>query len=195
MNFLGHLLVSGEDPLVITGNFMGDAVKGRDLSHYPPRVQKGLRMHRAIDTFTDNHALALRGRERLRSHAGKYAGVVLDIFIDHALASQWAQVHPGPEDLRHFAQRMYGLLTAHAPRMPERTRGMLSYMVQHDWLTSYAHIDGIARALQGLSTRPPGGSVMVGAERLLEEHLHEYRSEGLELLADLRQHLQHHDQG
>lgn len=195
MNFLGHLLVSGNDPLVITGNFMGDAVKGRDLSAHPGRIQEGLRMHRTIDTFTDNHAIALQGRERLRQHCGKYAGVALDLFIDHALASQWKEASGETGSLEAYARRMYALLGAHAHLMPERTRRMLHYMQQGDWLSSYARIDGIARALSGLAGRVPGGSVLVGAERVLTEHLDEYRSEGLDLLGRLRQHLQPHGQG
>ena len=40
MNFLGHLYLSGTDPLVMVGNFMGDAVKGRDLSRFEPRLER-----------------------------------------------------------------------------------------------------------------------------------------------------------
>lgn len=190
MNFLGHLLVSGDDPLVITGNFMGDAVKGRDLSLHAERVQAGIRMHRAIDTFTDNHPLTLRGRERLRAHAGKYAGVALDLFYDHVLAAQWQAVSPEP--LHRFAQRIYALLEAHRDLMPERTRVMLTHMVKGDWLLSYAHIEGTGRALAALAGRVPGGQRLRGAETVLVEHIDAYRREGLAFLGELRQHLASH---
>src|SRR5690606_34877755 len=168
MNFLGHLLVSGEAPLVIVGNFMADAVKGRDLSSWSAGLRKGIRMHRRIDSFTDNHPLTLQGRERLRAHAGKYAGVALDLFYDHALAVSWHRLSEEP--LADFAQRMYGLLERHAHLMPARTQYMLPHMVRNDWLTSYATIPGLARALNGLAARVPGGEALSGAEQVLLAH-------------------------
>lgn len=185
MNFLGHLVLSGTDPLVITGNFMADAVKGRDLSSHPEGIQRGIRLHRRIDTFTDQHALTLRGRERLRPHCGKFAGVALDMFYDHCIASTWNDT----EDLASFARRSYAVLQAHAHLMPERTRYMLPYMVQRDWLSSYARIEGIADALSGLARRVTNGSRLVGAERVFAAHRDAYIGECSAFLQDLRTHL------
>lgn len=187
MNFLGHLLLSGDDPLVITGNFMADAVKGRDLSGHLEGVQRGLRMHRAIDSFTDQHALTLAGRERLRAHCGKFAGVALDLFYDHCIAATWTEHHPEP--LAHFAQRMYRLLEGNAHLMPDRTRRMLPYMVAGDWLTTYAQVDGLARALSGLGNRVPHGAALVGAEHVLIAHRALYIAECSSFLRALRTHL------
>lgn len=55
MNFLAHLHLSPGGDLVRVGNFMADAVKGRDLSAYPDELAHGIRLHRAIDQFTDAH--------------------------------------------------------------------------------------------------------------------------------------------
>lgn len=192
MNFLGHLFVSGNRPLVIVGNFMADAVKGRDLSEWAPDLQKGIRMHRRIDSFTDNHPLTLKGRERLRGHCGKYAGVALDLFYDHAIARRWDLLSNEP--LEAFTGRMYDLLQAHSHLMPDRTRHMLPYMVRNDWLTSYAHVEGIARALRGLSTRVPGGEVLVGAEAILLDHHDEFEEECLRFLPELEKHLAQHEE-
>ena len=187
MNFLGHLFVSGNRPLVITGNFMADAVKGRDLSHWSPGLQAGIRMHRRIDSYTDNHPLTLKGRERLRGHCGKYAGVALDLFYDHAIAKHWDRLSDEP--LETFARRMYALLQAHSHLMPAATRHMLPYMVKNDWLTSYARVEGIARALKGLSGRVPGGQALLGAEVVLQAHHAAFEEECLQFLPDLEMHL------
>lgn len=189
MNFLGHLVVSGNDPLVITGNFMADAVKGRDLSSHPDGIQRGIRLHRRIDTYTDQHPITLRGRERLRTHCGKFAGVALDIFYDHCIARTWT----GEESLHAFCHRSYSTLQHHEHLMPERTRRMLPYMIAGDWLGSYASIDGIAAALDGLARRVPHGHVLVGAERVLAAHLSEYVGECSAFLRDLRTHLSRED--
>lgn len=187
MNFLGHLLVSGTEPLTIVGNFMADGVKGRDLSRYGKKLQEGIRMHRHIDTFTDNHALTLQGRERLRDHCGKYAGVALDLFYDHAIASNWDSIHA--EHLPRFEQRMYALLNANAHLMPERAQRMLPYMVRDKWLSSYATYAGIGHALLGLSSRVPGGQVLAGAESILKEHEAEFEDECLRFIPLLKNHL------
>ncbi len=188
MNFLGHLYLSGSEPLVIVGNFMADAVKGRDLSRFPGGLEQGIRLHRAIDHFTDSHPLQRAGRERLRTHAGRYAGVVMDLFYDHLLASDWHRWHPDP--LPDYARRMYALLHQHQALLPERTLGMLPHMVQGDWLNSYAQIEGLGRALNGLAGRVPEGHVMRGAEKVLLEHEALYRSEFERFLPELRTALQ-----
>ena len=184
MNFLGHLFLSGNEPLVIVGNFMADAVKGRDLSRFPAEVERGIRLHRAIDHHTDEHPLQRAGRERLRSYAGRYSGVVMDLFYDHLLASTWHRWHTEP--LPIFAQRMYALLNAHRDLMPERTQAMVPYMVSGDWLTSYARVEGMARALHGLSRRVPEGHVMSGAEQVLLDHYALFSDEFERFLPELR---------
>lgn len=186
MNYLGHLVLSGDDPLVITGNFMADAVKGRDLARFGPGIERGIRLHRAIDVFTDDHAVSLSGRERLRSHAGRYAGVVLDLFYDHLLAASWDQ--HAEEPLDRFSRRMYQVLGANHHHLPERTRHMLPYMVRGDWLTSYARIEGLARALEGLSRRAVNGTAMKGAERVLVENYPAYRAEFSVFFAAVKEH-------
>lgn len=175
MNFLAHLYLSGNDPEVIVGNFMGDAVKGRDLSRFTPEIERGLRLHRAIDSFTDTHPLVLKGRDRVHPHAGRYAAVVMDLFYDHLLAAGWDSFHPEPLPL--FTRRMYALLEANEHRMPDRTRRMLPYMVAGDWLTAYATLEGIGMALDGLSRRAPRGGPMRGAERVLAGYRDAYLTE------------------
>lgn len=175
MNFLGHLFLSGHDDQVIVGNFMADAVKGRDLSRFDAGLQRGIRLHRAIDSFTDGHPLQRRGRERAHAHAGRYASVVMDLFYDHVLAVHWNEFHPEP--LATFAQRMYRLLERNLAVMPDRTRRMVPYMIEGDWLTSYATLEGIAWALDGLSRRVPEGGSMRGAETVLREHFETYTAE------------------
>ena len=175
MNYLGHLYLSGPDPLVTVGNFMADAVKGRDLSRFDPRVEQGIRLHRVIDSFTDASAIQRAGRARAHAHAGRYASVVMDMFYDHLLAANWSSFHNEP--LSDFAARMYELLLAHEALMPERTRRMLPYMVAGDWLCTYATLEGLGRAIAGLARRVPKGNAMVGAERVLEEHMEVYKAE------------------
>lgn len=187
LNFLGHLFLSGDDPLVITGNFMADAVKGRDLSRFDPRLQEGIRLHRRIDSFTDRSRPMHSGREALRAHAGRYAPVVMDLFFDHLLARDWSRWHGEP--LPAFAARMYDLLQDNEHLMPDRTRQMLPFMVSGDWLTSYASLEGLGRALGGLSRRAAAGAHMAGAEQVLAAHAAEFSVEFDRFLPCIMDHL------
>ena len=55
MNTLAHLHLSGDDPELILGNFIGDSVRGDEFSQLDERVQAGVMLHRKIDRFTDKH--------------------------------------------------------------------------------------------------------------------------------------------
>ena len=59
MNYLAHMVVghwAGLDEKGVLGNFMGDAVKGRDVEGmWGVDVGRGIRLHRAIDDVSDRH--------------------------------------------------------------------------------------------------------------------------------------------
>ena len=181
MNFLAHLLLSGSPTAhayahVLLGNFIADSVPGRQLESYPPAVQAGIRLHRAIDTFTDQHPVVRRSTLRLREAGyGKYAGVISDMFLDHFLARNFREF--APETLPDFTRRIYALLTARQADMPARVQQMLYYMVQHNWLEGYAQPAGLARALGGLSRRASAGSGMETAAEELLRHYAAYEAD------------------
>lgn len=164
MNFLAHLVLSGpHDDDLLLGNFAAEAVRGRAaLEAYPPAVQRGIRLHRLIDSFTDAHPVVRRSTARLREAGlGKWAGVVADVGYDHLLARGFARYHYDPaEPLPAFARRMYALLHQRRQELPERLRHMLPHMREGDWLSGYAHPEGLKNALQGLSRRVPGAGVL-----------------------------------
>jgi acyl carrier protein phosphodiesterase len=61
MNFLAHLYLSGKDKSgVLVGNFIADQVKGKQLASFPKNMQRGIRLHRKIDEFTDSHEVTAR---------------------------------------------------------------------------------------------------------------------------------------
>ncbi|MBC8082263.1 MAG: DUF479 domain-containing protein [Hymenobacter sp.] len=179
MNFLAHLLLSGPPATtpnyadIVVGNFAAEAVRGRAaLAAYPPAVQRGIRLHRLIDSFTDTHPIVRRSTARLRAAGlSKWAGVVADVGYDHLLARDFARYHDDvTESLPAFAHRQYALLHARRQELPERLQHMLQYMRRDDWLTGYARPEGLERALAGLSRRVPAAAVLAtGATAFLAE--------------------------
>ncbi len=191
MNFLAHLFLCGPAaapayPDVLLGQLIADAVPGRQLERYPPAVQAGIRLHRAIDAFTDQHPVVRRGTQRLRAAGyGKYAGVISDMFLDHFLARHFAAYTTEP--LPDFARRVYALLAARTAEMPPRVQQMFGYMAQHNWLLGYAQPAGIARALTGLSRRATAGSGMETAGEELERNYAAYEADFREFFPELRE--------
>ena len=55
MNYLGHLVLSGDSEDVLFGNFISDAIKGSSYKNWTISIQKGILLHRNIDTWTDSH--------------------------------------------------------------------------------------------------------------------------------------------
>ena len=154
MNLLAHAWLAGRDEAHLIGNFIGDFIKG-DPAHprhnLLPGVIEGIRMHRAIDTFTDAHPDVAAVRNLLRPRCHKYAGVAVDVFFDHFLATQFSALTG--EGLDGFVAYFYQTLQAHATQLPPRAAHMARYMVEQDWVRHYQTTVGIDRALTGLARR------------------------------------------
>ena len=65
-------------------------------------------MHRAIDTFTDAHAIPRISSKRLHKNYGHYSRVIVDIFYDHFLAKNWKDY--SDVNLEDYVERFYDLL-------------------------------------------------------------------------------------
>ncbi|MBD2701978.1 DUF479 domain-containing protein [Spirosoma sp. BT702] len=154
MNILAHSYLSGKDTGLIIGNFIGDFIKG-DPTH--PRHQLnsgeilGVRLHRAIDSFTDNHPAVDVVRDLLHPRCHKYAGAGVDIFFDHFLALHFETLTG--QKLTTFVQAFYQTLQLNQSRLPAAAVRMTDYMIRQDWLTNYQFAEGIDRSLKGLSRR------------------------------------------
>lgn len=166
MNFLAHLYLSGNDHDIIIGNFIADHVKGNRFYEYSPGIQSGMRLHRAIDQYTDNHPVVRAAVERIRPDFRKYAGVVVDMYFDHFLSAGWTAWSDEP--LKSFTSRMYGIINQHLDVLPPRTKLMLPHMENYDWLSNYGNFEGIDRAFRGMARRTPFLSNMESASERLK---------------------------
>ncbi|MEM9075999.1 MAG: acyl carrier protein phosphodiesterase [Bacteroidota bacterium] len=158
MNFLAHIYLSFNDPEITLGNFFADHVKGNKFKHFPERIQKGILLHREIDTFTDSHPIAKQSSKRLHKNYSHYSRVIVDIFYDHFLAKNWPQYSPVPLD--EFVTDFYDLLQENFELLPLGTQRMMPYMISDNWLYNYANLDGITNVLNGMNRRTQNRSKM-----------------------------------
>lgn len=153
MNLLAHAYLSGDNQRVLLGNLMGDFVKGQVGAELHDDVQRGIHLHRRIDSYTDAHPIFAQSRERLQKPFRRFAGILVDIFYDHFLSSGWAQF--STVALPEYAQSIYHLLDSNRPQLPKRMEQFTSYMITNDILVAYGRLDGIERVLAGMSQRFP----------------------------------------
>jgi len=183
LNYLAHLYLSGNDTDLLIGNFIADAVKGRQINAFSEKIQAGIKLHRQIDMFMDAHPIIERGKEALRPKFQKFSGIVMDVFADHFLAKDWDLY--SNISLPEFAENTYQLLHQHKDGFPEKCRYTLHYMSMQDWLSNYQHIEGIRRALTGLAHRSSFRSGMENAHKELERHYMFYHNVFHEFLPEV----------
>lgn len=158
MNFLAHIYLSGNNELLKIGNFMADGIRGKDYMHFPEEVKKGILLHRKIDSFTDAHLIYRKSKHRLHEKYGHYSGVIMDIIYDHFLAKNWEKY--SVESLANYAGEFYKLLDKNEDLLTERTKNLLPYMKQNNWLLSYQSIEGIEKILFQMNHRTKNRSNM-----------------------------------
>lgn len=159
MNILAHAWLSGprlagRHTELLIGNFIGDFIKGdpeNPRHHLTSGEVVGVRLHRAIDTFTDAHPNVAAVRDLLHPRCHKYAGAAVDIFFDHFLAINFQSLTG--EGLPEFVAYFYRALQDNMARLPTPAARMADYMIRQDWLTTYQFTEGIDRSLKGVSRR------------------------------------------
>jgi acyl carrier protein phosphodiesterase len=189
MNYLAHAYLSFEITDITVGNMISDFVKGKQKLDYPLTIQQGIMLHRAIDNFTDGHAVTREAKSYFKDAYRLYAGPLVDVVYDHFLANdvirfpetgKEAPTGPGEaaagnEDpagsgLKAFAQKTYEQLSTRQALLPERFGRFFNYMQAQDWLFNYRYKQGILNAFAGLARR---AAYMGSADRaglLFEQH-------------------------
>ena len=163
MNFLAHAVLAGDEPALIVGGVVGDWIKGPLPGALPPDLARGVALHRAIDSHAETHPAFQRSRNRVAADRRRYAGVLVDIFYDHLLARDWAQLQPIPLD--RFCSDVYRHIDARLTDLPEQSRPAMRLMTGEDWLSSYANQDGIADVLQRMARRARQPNPLPGGEQ------------------------------
>ncbi len=183
MNFLAHIYLSFGDNEITIGNFIADSIRANKFSHLPERVQKGIQLHRLIDTYTDSHPIPKKSSKRLHKNYGHYSRVIIDIYYDHFLAKNWKNYSDIP--LAVFVDDFYDLLEDNYTILPEGVKRMMPYMISDNWIFNYSKMTGISKVLDGMNRRTKNKSKMNFAILDLEEHYIEFEKEFTDFFEEL----------
>ncbi len=180
MNFLAHLYLSppGEDAML--GSLLGDFVKGPLTSaevskQYSTDITRAIELHRRIDSFTDAHPAVITSRNRVSSGRRRFAGVMIDMFYDHFLAKYWDEFHHRP--LGAFTADFYRILARRHAELPERAQRTARFMVDLDWLGSYAQLESVDTALNRMSQRLRRKNALIDSAEELEHNYPAFESD------------------
>lgn len=184
MNFLAHIYLSGENELLTIGNFAADGIRGKVFTNYPKAMQAGIVLHRFIDSYTDAHFVFRQSTKRLHKAYGHYSGVIVDIFYDHFLAKNWNDYSDQPLD--EYIQDFYKSLNRNFEILPPRFKKLTPFMIEDNWLLSYATVEGIQKVLSGMNRRTNGRSKMNEATKELIEYYEAFENDFTQFFKDLK---------
>lgn len=190
MNWLAHIYLSDGSDENMLGNLLGDfIVRVRWKEIYSPQIQRGIRMHFAVDTFTDTHRVFQKSCSRISKKYSRFSGVLIDVFYDHYLAKYWSDF--SDRDLESFTNDFYRVLEKYKDILPHKLAYITPYMSSTNWLLSYREIGSIEIVLERLTKRLRGsGSIsgaiveLTGNYRELEEDFRDFFPEVKKFAAD-----------
>jgi acyl carrier protein phosphodiesterase len=183
VNFLAHLWLTDIASLPLAGAILGDHVRGRLDGQWPVALEASIKLHRRIDAATDRHAVIRTVREDFAPGHRRYAGIVLDLLCDHALANDWPSY--SGESLDDFASRCGREIALQ--RAWFETAGLA---VDGDrfaqLLLSYRSEAGIDTAIRRTAQRLSRPALLTDAARDWRQHLPPLKAALPVLLDDLR---------
>ena len=183
MNFLAHIYLSGNNDLIKIGNFVGDWIKGNEFKKYVPDIQKGILMHRFIDSYTDNHPIVKKSKNRLNDKYHKYSGIIIDIFYDHFLAKNWQTY--SPVILNDFISSLKESLLINMHHFSPEIQEFIPRFMKFGWMESYVTLEGIELVLQGMSRHTSLPDKTEDAIKILQVYYTNFENEFLEYFPQL----------
>ena len=151
MNWLAHVFLSEPSVEFRLGNLLADIVKGQDREGMGTDFLRGIQGHQVIDSFTDSHPVVRRSRARVDSGQRRFSGVLVDVFYDYFLATNWERY--SPVHLPVFTTDFYADISATPIALPQQAQATVDRMIRHDMLGAYTQIDAVEQSLRRLSMR------------------------------------------
>ena len=151
MNFLAHLHLAAHTGSSLTGNLLGDFVKGSLPTGLAAPFDEGIWLHRKIDAFTDGHPEHKAAVACFEAPWRRFGGIVVDMLYDHWLSQHWQAFSADP--LPRFLTQSYGQLLADHHVLPGGLPLPLKRMAEQNWIASYQRKEGLAQALNGIGRR------------------------------------------
>lgn len=155
MNFLAHTLLADQaDDVGRIGGILGDLLKSAE--GLPAEVAREMRLHRAIDSYTDAHPIVRSTKALFRPHTRRFAGIVLDVYFDYCLARAWSRF--ASKTMQRTIEQTQTELMQFIDCYPPGVAEIVRRMVEGRLLESYQSLEGIERAIHRTAGRLSRGT-------------------------------------
>ena len=151
MNFVAHQYLSFKQQSLQIGNLLGETVKGKQYSDFPDDIQKGILLHRSIDTFTDSHEIVKQSSSYFHETQHKFAPIIVDVIYDYFLIKHWNNFSDTP--YQKFKLDCYQLFKNEYDTFPKKLQETIFYLLKYDWFENYSTIEGVQKTLKGIGSR------------------------------------------
>lgn len=157
MNFLAHCLLAQPGDGFLAGGVLGDFVKGSIPAALPLELRAGIRLHRRIDSYSNQLAPMRVSLDRFPPTLRRPAPALLDIVADHCLALAWPRFATG--SVEAFSATVYRALAQFPGAVPNAGERFIEHMAATDLLARYHDPLVVQRAMAHVLRR-------LGLERL-----------------------------
>lgn len=171
MNYLAHIYLSCDDEELLIGNFISDFIANKDIEKYSHGIQRGILLHRKIDSFTDTHSEVFQANALIRESQGKYAPVVTDIYFDHFLITNWTFY--SERKLSDFSNHVYKILDKNMEVYPVKLKEIVPLMIRDNFLLSCENEARLRKTFERITKRAKFPNQFHRAYDDLAEHYEE----------------------
>jgi acyl carrier protein phosphodiesterase len=154
LNYVAHLFLAEPTDEHRIGNLLADFTNGTLATlraRYGDAIARGIKHHRGIDRFTDEHPRVRHSVDTLRADFGIYGPIVVDVIYDHFLLRHWDLFTDQSED--QFFDEVYRSLARTDWDYPNRYRVAVDRMLARRWLETYHLLENVAYALMRVGQR------------------------------------------
>lgn len=148
MHHLGHIFLAEAPPAFQFGAFIADGVSRQTFEKLPSEIQLGVRFHRWVDWQTDRQPTFLAARRLLRPAAGRYAGLIIDLWLDAVLGALWSELNP-TDSLEAFTERfLKETLLPHLAWLPPSWGDFAAALLRQNLLRQFGDFAGMAAHIE-----------------------------------------------
>lgn len=175
MNWLAHLHLASLVKADFAASLLPDIINVRHLDAFDIKQQYAIKLHQAIDRFTDAHPTVKASKRLFNPTYTRFAGVLTDIVYDYCLSQSWSQ--HSVQALASFIAKVHSELHAQLPHLPYKSQVVLHHLIQQNWLSSYQTHVGLAQTFGRISTRLRQPTDLVPALIFLQEHEEQFKQD------------------
>ncbi len=150
MNWLAHIFLSEQNIDFQIGNYLADPLKGKAWNNANDNIKNGMKIHKLIDSYTDNHPIFKQSKNRL-SKGGLLKAVVIDLTYDYLLTKNWTKYSEILID--DFLNDFYNNANTNMHTLPNDAKQKLERLIEFDLLNKYQSLEHLNESFKRVDKR------------------------------------------